>query len=83
MQEWYERKDQKDLPLEGEDSDIFAKPGANKDGPDVSPYAKDLISVNERSTDIDAVTAWVAEKIVSCQSCASSTIHKSAGIEQH
>ena len=64
MQKWYERTDLANLPLEGEDSDIWAKPGKIKDGTGVSPYAKDLISVNERGTDLDMVTAWIAETIV-------------------
>lgn len=64
MQEWYERDDLANLPLLGDDDHIWAKPGATRDGTDVSPSAKDLICVNERSTEIDRFTAWIAEKIV-------------------
>jgi hypothetical protein len=75
MQEWYERDDLANLPLEGKDADIWAKPGNIKYGKDVSPHAKDLISVNERSGDIDRVTLWIAEKIVRLQLSSLSTLN--------
>jgi hypothetical protein len=74
MKEWYEREDLANLPLEGEDEDIWAKPGNIKDGKDVSPHAKDLISVNEQSNDVDKVTSWIAEKIVRFQLYSPSTL---------
>jgi hypothetical protein len=75
MQEWYEREDLANLPLEGEDDDIWAKLGNIKDGKDVSPHAKDLISVNERSSDINRVTLWIAEKLVRFQLYSLSTLN--------
>lgn len=66
MQKWFERKDLGNMPLEGEDSSIWAKPGRLKDGDGVSRYAEDLIAINGQSSSFDRATSWLADKFVSC-----------------
>lgn len=65
MQKWFERKDLGNMPLEGEDSSIWAKPGRLKDGDGVSRYVQDLIAINGQSSDFDRATGWLADKFVS------------------
>lgn len=65
MQKWFERKDLGNMPLEGEDSSIWAKPGRLKDGDGVSRYVPDLIAINGQSSDFDRATGWLADKFVS------------------
>jgi hypothetical protein len=65
MQKWFERDDLGDMPLEGDDSSIWAKPGRMKDKDGVSRYAKDLIAINGQSSDFDQATSWLTNKLVS------------------
>jgi len=68
MQKWFERRDRQDMadmPLEGDDSSIWADPDRIADGKGVSRHAPDLIAVNGQSSDIDRTSAWIAETFVS------------------
>ncbi|PVH73652.1 hypothetical protein DL98DRAFT_606918 [Cadophora sp. DSE1049] len=64
MQRWFERKDLGDMPLEGDDDSIWAKPGRIKDGDGVSRHVKDLIAINGQSSDLDQATGWLVNKLV-------------------
>jgi hypothetical protein len=65
MQNWFERDDLGDMPLEGDDSSIWAKPGRIKDGDGVSRHAKDLIAIYGQSSDFDQATSWLVNKFAS------------------
>jgi hypothetical protein len=65
MQKWFERPDLADMPLEGDDSSIWADPDRIADGKGVSRHVQDLIAVNGQSSDLDRTTTWLAETFVS------------------
>jgi len=64
MQKWFERSDLADMPLEGDDSSIWANPGRIADGEGVSRHVQDLIAVNGQSSDLDRTTTWLAETFI-------------------
>jgi hypothetical protein len=64
MQQWFEMNSLADMPLEGDDSSIWANPDRIADGKGVSRHIPDLIHVNGRS-DLDPVTTWMFETFVS------------------
>ncbi|TAQ86463.1 hypothetical protein B7494_g5215 [Chlorociboria aeruginascens] len=82
MQKWFERKDLANMPLEGDDSSIWAQPRRIEDGPGVSRHYKDLIAINERGDDVDDVTVFIAEKIIPMwHGKIASKLHKNRGIK--
>lgn len=64
MQKWFERSDLANMPLEGDDSSIWANPGRIADGEGVSRHIPDLIAVSGQTSDLDRTTTWLAETFI-------------------